>query len=345
MAKTPLAEKRFLYTFTGCWLVWTGLHAWILYGLGFNLQLSIADSMISNLLLAGFCVLSSNNLQYYLPGRERFWYILVLSTIIASLWIFLLYKMLDMLPYFKDSSYHPFLIQSLPVRFTLGFLLLGCMSTISVLWYTHEEQKEADKRKSETEQLAKEAELFKLRTQLQPHFLFNSLNSINALISIQPAQARKMVQQLSEFLRGTLRREEHQWIELGDELEHLQLYLDIEKIRFGHRLKTAIDASEEALKARLPVMLLQPLVENAIKFGLYDNTEAICISIHTYIENNTLILVVKNPFDPETSSPRQGTGFGLRSVERRLYLLFARNDLLQTAAADNIFSTTIKIPQ
>ncbi len=87
---------------------------------------------------------------------------------------------------------------------------------------------------------AREAELYKLRQQLQPHLLFNSLNSISALITIQPAQARKMIQQLSDFLRGTLKKEENQWISLEDELQHLQLYLDIEKVRFGHRLNTAI---------------------------------------------------------------------------------------------------------
>jgi LytS/YehU family sensor histidine kinase len=187
--------------------------------------------------------------------------------------------------------------------------------------------------------------LYKLRQQLQPHFLFNSLNSISALITIQPAQARKMIQQLSDFLRGTLKREDNQWISLEDELQHLQLYLDIEKVRFGHRLNTTMIKEETTGKLQLPSMLLQPLVENAIKFGLYDTTEPVTISVVAAQENNYLVITIQNPFDPETSSPKQGTGFGLSSVQRRLYLLFARNDLLHTRHTDNQFTTVIKIPQ
>jgi len=92
-------------------------------------------------------------------------------------------------------------------------------------------------------------------------------------------------------------------------------------------------------------MILQPLVENAIKFGLYDTTEAVTIQIEATQESKYLFITIQNPFDPETSSPRQGTGFGLSSVQRRLYLLFARHDLLNTAHTNNLFTTTIKIPQ
>ena len=154
-----------------------------------------------------------------------------------------------------------------------------------------------------------------------------------------------MIQQLSDFLRGTLKKEENQWISLEDELQHLQLYLDIEKVRFGHRLNTAVICSETDTKLTLPSMLLQPLVENAIKFGLYDTTDNVTITIEANRENNYLVVTIQNPFDPETSSPKQGTGFGLSSVQRRLYLLFARNDLLNTRHTDNQFTTVIKIPQ
>ena len=92
-------------------------------------------------------------------------------------------------------------------------------------------------------------------------------------------------------------------------------------------------------------MLLQPLVENAIKFGLYDTMDSVTVHITAKVLDGYLNIEVKNPFDPETSAPRQGTGFGLSSVQRRLYLLFARNDLLATNAEQNLFITTVKIPQ
>jgi LytS/YehU family sensor histidine kinase len=200
-------------------------------------------------------------------------------------------------------------------------------------------------RKSDAEKLAREAELFRLQQQLQPHFLFNSLNSISALVGSDPTQARKMIQQLSEFLRGTLKKDDQQLIPLEDELHQLMLYLDIEKIRFGHRLQTEIDISESAKSSTIPALLLQPIVENAIKFGLYDTIGQVLIRIKATRENNQLQVTVSNPFDPETASPTRGTGFGLASVQRRLYLLFGRNDIVQTFARDNQFITTIIIPQ
>ena len=154
-----------------------------------------------------------------------------------------------------------------------------------------------------------------------------------------------MIQQLSDFLRGTLRKEEHQWVTLKEELVHLQLYLEIEKVRFGHRLSTIIKDDTTGEGMFLPVMLLQPIVENAIKFGLYDTTGDIIISVAARKEQDALIIEVSNPYDPETAAPKKGTGFGLSSVQRRLYLLFARNDLLQTEAGKEFFITTIKIPQ
>jgi len=92
-------------------------------------------------------------------------------------------------------------------------------------------------------------------------------------------------------------------------------------------------------------LLLQPIVENAIKFGLYDMTDSICIRIQTRKSVGQLVIEVQNPYDPATATAAGGTGFGLNSIQRRLYLLFGRNDLLLTKAGSNLFTTTIIIPQ
>ena len=341
---SPLGLPKHKYIFIGSWLVWMTMHFIILYNWDLDLKTALTDSLTSNLLLAGACQLATYSFAYYRPATNRFWNILVFCAAISGLYCLGVNCLLSDI-FSSDSTYLSFLKKSLPVRFAIALLGSGCMALISELWHTLQEQREQEKRKSDAEKLAKEAELYKLRQQLQPHFLFNSLNSISALVSIQPEKARTMIQQLSDFLRGTLKKEENQWITLNEELQHLQLYLEIEKVRFGHRLNAVINSTEECGQLRIPHMLLQPVVENAIKFGLYDTLEDITIYIDVTCKDQYLEISVQNPFDPETSQPKQGTGFGLSSVQRRLFLLFVRHDLVTTAAQDNIFTTTIKIPQ
>jgi two-component system, LytTR family, sensor kinase len=344
MAQSPLSEKNFRIGFITCWAAMFIDHTIVLHWFGLPWQPALIDSAISNtsLLLASLLIITI--LRYYLPKYEQHVNIFALCLLLTILWVLKIRWLLPLVNSGYDG-YDVILRRSIPIRFSLGFLLLGCLTLLSIIWYNQKEQKENEARKSDSEKLAKEAELFKLRQQLQPHFLFNSLNSINALIGTRPEEARKMVQQLSDFLRGTIKKEETQWVSLNEELQYLQLYLDIEKVRFGNRLATEIIIGDGTADLKLPALLLQPIVENAIKFGLYDTTGETVIRIFTVKEETNLFIKVLNPFDPETASPKKGTGFGLKSVQRRLYLLFARNDLLQTAAQENIFTTVVKIPQ
>jgi sensor histidine kinase YesM len=343
VATSPLATNKNKLIFTGCWLVWSFVHVGLLQNSQLPWPLAVNDALVSNSLLAAICVLVSNNMRFYRPQKGKYIYILIFCAAMSGIWVLLLKFALPELAK-NNEVYLSFLRVSMPIRFTIGLLATGCMSLISELWYAQQEQKETEQRSMAAAQLAKDAELYKLRQQLQPHFLFNSLNSISALVTSRPEQARKMIQQLSDFLRGTLKKEENQWITLEEELQHLELYLEIEKVRFGHRLHTHVVHDSTGPATRIPHMLLQPVVENAIKFGLYDTTGEVVISITATHTNDYLQITVQNPFDPETSSPKQGVGFGLNSVQRRLYLLFARNDLLTTTAEGQLFTTNIKIP-
>ncbi len=305
---------------------------------------ALLDSLTSIVLLAAGSFFISNNMKYYLPRREKYWYLLIISTTVTFFWFLATRGVMWVI--LKDGDpYMNFIHSTTSLRFGAGFLLLTSMSMFSFMWYGQQEYKEMVNRKTETEQLSKEAELFKLRSQFQPHFLFNSLNSISALTGSDPEKARHMIYQLSDFLRGTLKKDEQQWISLEEEIQYLQLYLDIEKVRFGHRLQTEINIPEEALPYKLPALILQPVVENAIKFGLYDTTGEVMIKLQAEVQQKNLKISVQNPFDPETAHPSKGTGFGLRSIQKRLFLLFARNDLLKTSIENNQFITTIIIPQ
>lgn len=344
MFTAPFRYKNALLIYSAGWLALGAIHNWILWSVGFSYSLSAVDSLIGNGLLAAECLAISNTLKYYRPGKGR--------TITLALWTFALAGICTFISWWALSSiyennleYMEFLDESLPVRYAISFLILGWFVLLSWIWYYLQTQQAEGSRKADMEKLAREAELINLRQQLQPHFLFNSLNSINALISSKPEQARKMTQQLSDFLRGTLKKDEQKPVSLQEELSHLGLYLDIEKVRFGHRLNTNIESDEASLNMKIPPLLLQPVVENAIKFGLYDTLDPITIDIIAKADGPNLIVIVKNPFDPETAHPKKGTGFGLDFIKRRLYLLFGRRDLLHTNAAGNIFTTTIEIPQ
>jgi two-component system LytT family sensor kinase len=346
MAKSPLSSGKVLLIFISWWAIWALLQTSVLTGFGLSTGIALSDSAFSNTVIALCCGFVSNNMQYYLPNKERYWYILFISLGLAALSTGICKAALVPLLHSREAAvdYAVFFSRSWAVRLDFAFLQIGCMSILSVLWYSSEEDRENRQRRNDAERLAKEAELFKLRQQLAPHFLFNSLNSISALIGSRPEQARKMIQQLSDFLRGNLRKEDQQWVPLTEELQYLELYLEIEKVRFGHRLSTELDYAPECLEYRLPSMLLQPIVENAIKFGLYDTTESVTISIRARLADNYIRIEVINPFDPETSRPKKGTGFGLTSIQRRLYLLFARPDLLETRVEENLFITTVRIP-
>jgi hypothetical protein len=305
-----------------------------------------ADSSVHVILLGVAGVIISHNVAYYRPalGAIKFGYVAIVSFALSVLWV-CTSRWLLMTTFPADFVYHGWLNNAIPIHAFVGWMLIAGIGFRSQMWYDAEEQQESRQRKDATEKIVREAELFKLRQQLQPHFLFNSLNSINALIMLRPKEAREMVLKLSDFLRGSLKREDDQWISLEEELKYLQLYLDIEKVRFGHRLTTNVIPEEGAEKMLMPPMLLQPVVENAIKFGLYDTTGEITISIRSWVQDNMLFISIQNPFDNELQQPNKGTGFGLSSIQRRLYLLFARQDLLETSARENIFTTIIKVPQ
>ncbi len=346
-AKNHVSEKvktGYIIIFSIWWFAWFFIQWVAMQDLGIEPVKGMVDSLLSSTLLGICCFLVIKNLRYYLPGRERYLYVLIVSAAFSTLWL-LLIKLILKAIYKSDPVFMHALSQTGTIRFAFAFLMLGCTTMMGLLWYTQKEIQEDNQRKIDTERLGREAELNMLRQQLQPHFLFNSLNSISALTGSQPEKARHMIQQLSDFLRGTLRKEEQQWTSFEEELQYLQLYLDIEKVRFGYRLQTKIEYDETVSPLKLPSLLLQPLVENAIKFGLYDTVGDVTILIAARKNDNMLEVTVQNPFDETTAVPVKGTGFGLSSIKRRLFLLFARPDLLEIKKENGQFITIISIPQ
>ncbi|HMO60845.1 MAG TPA: histidine kinase [Ferruginibacter sp.] len=326
------------------WSVWNYLHISIVRDAGIPYRQAALDGSVSTVLLAIACYFVVNIMRYYLPKDEKYLFVIIASLTLTTVWHFAV-KVLLKSWYAHNSYYLRILEHTGGLRFSFGFLMIVCATVLAMLWYTQKEREEENLRKSDMERTAREAELNKLRQQLQPHFLFNSLNSISALTGTQPEKARHMIQQLADFLRGTLKSETQQWVTLSEDIEYLRLYLDIEKVRFGHRLQPNILCDDAAMHMKLPAMLLQPIVENAIKFGLYDTVGNVEISIRAASVNNQLQVTVCNPYDEATALPVQGTGFGLASTRRRLFLIFGRHDLLVVSKEAHQFTAAITIPQ
>ena len=336
--------KKVLCLYFGWWIFWALIQSIVLHRLSLNWNIALVDAFLSNGLLAFACFTTIIIFRFYQPGDKSKMY-RVLFPFGMTILFCIAFKWAASTLLTGNIDYLHFLENSMPVRFIISFLVISFVSLLNWMWSNLQEQKEQEKRRTDAEQLVKDAELARLRQQLQPHFLFNSLNSISALAGTKPNEARKMIQQLSDFLRGTLKKDDQQTVSLHEEIEHLKLYLEIEKVRFGHRLQVEIKMDSENMEAFLPPLLLQPIVENAIKFGLYDTIEDITISIVCHLENNYLHIQIKNPYDSDTQQANEGTGFGLSSVQRRLFLLFARNDLMTTEKNNNQFITSLKIPQ
>lgn len=189
----------------------------------------------------------------------------------------------------------------------------------------------------------KEAELSQLKSQIKPHFLFNSLNSISSLTLTNPDKAHDMIIQLSDFLRYTVGNDQKQFVSLKDERNNILRYLAIEKIRFGNRLNFHWTGKNDILECLLPNMVLQPLVENAIKHGVYQSIEGITVGISAEIENDFLVLKIINNFDSDSINTK-GQGLGLQNIRNRLQLLYERKDLLIIESENSLFKVTIKIP-
>ncbi|WP_449436975.1 histidine kinase [Pedobacter steynii] len=178
------------------------------------MQVSVADSLVTNTLLAVACIILSNLLGYYQPKNETILFILVLTLMLALI-ITIASKFALNFLFIDNTTYQSFLNLSLLVRFIIVFIFLAWCALANILWYRLEEQSATQERLLTAQNLSKEAELNKLRHQLQPHFLFNSLNSVYALTIVNPKEAGTMITKLASFLRGTLKRDDEVWVSVG----------------------------------------------------------------------------------------------------------------------------------
>jgi sensor histidine kinase YesM len=231
----------------------------------------------------------------------------------------------------------------LPLLAGISALVYLLSVVLHYLLLSLESSKEAETREQEALTLARESELKALKAQINPHFLFNSLNSISALATVDGKRARDMCIKLSEFLRTTLKLGERQSITLADELSLAKAYLEVEQVRFGARLRVEIDASSACDHCVVPSLLLQPLVENAVKHGIAGLVEGGAIRIVAQCGQGLLRVEIENEFDPESPASSRH-GLGLRNVRDRLRALYENRARVDTSSANNSFVVEIELP-
>jgi two-component system sensor histidine kinase AlgZ len=235
--------------------------------------------------------------------------------------------------------------QQLPFLFAIGVLLFLLSLAINYVLLAFETAREAERRQLELEILTRDAELRALRAQIDPHLLYNSLNSISALTGSDAPGARRMCLLLGEFLRNTLDVSARQRIPLADELALAERYLDIEQVRFGSRLRVERRVDADAAACLVPPLLLQPLVENAVTHGIARLLEGGLIRLDISRSNGHLAIVIENPCDPDSApaSARPG-GMGLDNVRNRLDAMFGREARLAVDAAAGQFRVELQLP-
>lgn len=189
-----------------------------------------------------------------------------------------------------------------------------------------------------------EAKLHALRAQLNPHFLFNALNSVSCLVHRDPAAADRMLSNVANLLRLTLARDDSREVGLLEEVEIAEEYLEIQRIRFGSRLKLEIDIADEVLEARVPNMLLQPLVENACIHGVAHTRGECRLEIKARSEAGTLSISIYNDGPPLSGDWKTHHGIGLRNTRERLQLLYGQSSDLELENSFNGVRLTVRLP-
>jgi LytS/YehU family sensor histidine kinase len=296
--------------------------------------------LVPMMLLLGFVCLAPHYVCRSVPLRAIAWRSLLqnhlLGTVVAAGGVMLIGSLVAEALSSEWPGLESLFVRASPV-FTVFVALTYMLST--ALHYAFLEI-ESSRR---AESLAREAQLKALKAQINPHFLFNSLNSISALTSIDAARAREMCVGLADFLRASLRLGERDTVPFREELALTNMYLSVEQARFGNRLRLTRDIDPACDQCEIPALLIQPLVENAVKHGIAMMAEGGEIVISGHREHDLLKFTVSNPFDPD--SPVQAkNGIGLRNVRARLEARYGAAAKMQIEATENNYQVTLTFP-
>ena len=264
----------------------------------------------------------------------------IAASILCGIWVYISYAIYQ--PFIRDNN--NFLREGLPSKIFAGYIMYAIYLVFFYAVNYYQSLKEKIKKESEYKALIREAELQALKSQINPHFLFNSLNSISSLTISNPEKAQEMVINLSTFMRYSLMHNEKEMVSFSRELENIKLYLSIEKVRFGKKLNAEFEIDAHCMEAEIPNMILQPIYENAIKYGVYETTDQVTIKTICNCEGNFLKITIVNDYDNSTIK-RRGEGIGLRNIRKRMEIIYNSPDLMKVTDHKTSFEVQLIIPQ
>lgn len=340
-------NRRALNIYVTIWFLVLIINALIImYGQDFALFISLADAMVSNILF-GFLGLLVWYPTRYIPFKKETPVYSISAHITAGVVVILVWLVLTMAIlgslFSEDNAYNTFLLNSVYWRAILGIMIYLVLVLVYYLVINTRSLKERAQAEERLRTLVKESELNLLKSQINPHFLFNSLNSISSLILTNPEEAQEMIYRLSDFIRYSLKHRENEYVSLREEIGRMKDYLAIEKVRFGEKLIYRIDTSEECYEVQVPTMILQPLIENAIRHGVYESLTPVEIEFSCTLVDGYLNLQIKNDFDPMHPA-RKGTGVGLQNVSERIRLAYDSKGSIFWKVDSKKFIVTLNIP-
>jgi two-component system LytT family sensor kinase len=344
--KHPLLNNtKYLILYGIFWLLIAGGSAaiqWNYYDM--PIEESVISPLTQYLLFAAIAL----NIWYvvkYNPIEANPWWKLAFFHLAASsILIFLWVVISNLIMSLISSNMSDIMTMSLPSRILSGYIMYVFYVFFFMAIVYYENFKEKVKKEGELKALIREAELHALKSQINPHFLFNSLNSISSLTMSDPAKAQEMVINLSSIMRYSLKHGQNETVSFGTELQNIKLYLAIEKVRFGKKLQPVFNVDEKCYQGVLPNMILQPIFENAIKYGVYEATEPVEILTEASCSGEALEISVSNSYDPGIRS-RKGEGIGLRNIRERLQIIYGNPGLLRIKDTKKQFTIQLTIPQ
>ncbi|HAX96335.1 MAG TPA: hypothetical protein DCY35_07425 [Prolixibacteraceae bacterium] len=340
-----LTQIRSLAFYFSFWLLISTTEALVQWNY-YNMEIELAF-LYTYVQYGLFAVLGLNIwfvVKYNSPETYRWWQLiffhLLAATVMIIIWSYLTTVIINLI----SAELADYLRMSLPARLLSGYLLYVFFVLLFMMIIYYQNFKEKVKREGELKSLIKEAELHALKSQINPHFLFNSLNSISSLTISDPPKAQEMVINLSSLMRYSLRHGQNEKVKFGTELDNNKLYLAIEKVRFGSKLQPIFRVDEKCFEGNLPNMILQPIYENAIKYGVYEATEPVEIVTTATYNGNFLEVTIENGYDPNVAS-KKGEGIGLRNIRERLEIIYGNPGLLRITDDKKVFKVTLTIPQ